>query len=73
LTRRKALSAIVCAIGSGIVFAAIELGQLFLPTRVPGPTDIFLGIIGSSLGLWIGRWLCAGYGVTWHDQPPQVR
>jgi VanZ family protein len=38
------------------VFSVVEAGQLFLPSRVPGLTDILLGIVGAGAGLWLGGW-----------------
>ena len=48
---------------SAAVFGAIELGQFFLPSRVPDPSDVWLGIAGSGLGIWLVRWLRSGYKV----------
>ncbi|HSC26323.1 MAG TPA: VanZ family protein [Vicinamibacterales bacterium] len=43
------------------VFGVVEAGQLFLPGRVPDPTDVLTGVIGTGIGLWIARWLQAGH------------
>jgi hypothetical protein len=53
--------AAVCLLGAGAVFGAIELGQFFVPSRVPDPTDVWLGVAASAGGLWLGRWLRSGY------------
>ncbi|MDQ3486987.1 MAG: VanZ family protein [Acidobacteriota bacterium] len=44
-------------VGAGCLFTSIELGQLFLPSRIPDPTDVAVGIVGTYLGLSLGRWL----------------
>ena len=43
--------------GAAACFGAAELGQFFLPARVPDPTDVLLGIGGSYAGVLIGSWL----------------
>jgi len=43
------------------VFGAIEFGQVFLPSRVPDPSDVWLGVAASGLGIWIVGWLRQGY------------
>ena len=40
-----------------LVFAIVELGQFFLPSRSPSPTDVILGVIGAYLGLRVGGWV----------------
>ena len=55
------LVAAVWMVGAGAVFGDVEAGQFFLPTRSPDPTDVWLGILASAAGLWLGRWLRAGY------------
>jgi glycopeptide antibiotics resistance protein len=42
------------------IFGAIETGQLFLPTRVPDPTDVLVGVMGAYIGLSLARWLQGG-------------
>lgn len=42
---------------AAIVFAGIEMGQLFLPGRVPDPTDVLVGMAGAYAGLLLRRWL----------------
>lgn len=45
----------------GAVSCSLEAGQLFLPTRFPGITDVLLGGLGSGLGAWVtGR--CRVFG-----------
>jgi VanZ family protein len=39
------------------IFGLIELGQFFIPSRTPDPTDVFVGIAGVYVGLWLGRWV----------------
>ena len=41
---------------AAVVFAAIEVGQFFLPTRIPDATDVLLGIVGTQGGLMIARY-----------------
>ena len=53
--------AMACLLAAGAVFGVIELGQFFLPSRVPDPTDVWLGVAASAGGLWLGRWLRSGY------------
>lgn len=57
--------AVACAVGAGAIFGVIELGQFFVPSRVPDLTDVWLGVAASAGGLWLGRWLRSGYAV--HD------
>ena len=40
-----------------IVFGVIELGQFFVPSRIPDPTDVMLGVVASGVGLRLGGWL----------------
>jgi len=51
-----------------VVFGTIEVGQLFLPTRIADPTDVLTGVSGTYAGLSLGRWVRAGlesaHGVT---------
>ena len=53
---RRGINAIVLVLAVG-VFAIIEAAQLFLPTRVPDPTDVLTGTVGSVIGLAIAQWL----------------
>ena len=39
---------IACA---GLLLAGIELGQVFVPSRVPDNTDILLGLAGTAIGI----------------------
>jgi VanZ family protein len=32
------------------IFTAVEVGQMFLPSRYPDETDILLGVFGAWLG-----------------------
>jgi VanZ family protein len=41
-------------------FGAIEVGQFFLPTRVPDPTDVGVGVAVSLLGVVVGQSLRRG-------------
>jgi len=63
LARRPVPFALVWVCLAAAVFGAIELGQFFLPTRVPDPSDVWLGILGSGLGVWLVRWMRSGYRV----------
>ena len=47
----------------GVVFTIVELGQFLLPTRIPDPTDILLGMIGAYAGLVAGRWVGSAQAV----------
>lgn len=38
-------------------FAIVEIGQLFVPSRVPDPADVMVGVAASLGGLFLGRWL----------------
>lgn len=49
--------AAVWVLAAGTLFGLIEAGQLFVPSRIPDPTDVLIGIAGSGAGLWVGRWL----------------
>lgn len=40
-----------------VLFSVIEAGQVFIPSRSPDPSDVFLGVAGTIGGLWLGRWL----------------
>lgn len=42
---------------AALVFGAIELGQFFLPGRVPDPTDILVGLVGAYAGIGLAGWL----------------
>jgi VanZ family protein len=44
---------------AAIVFTVAELGQFFVPSRVPDPTDVLIGIGGSCAGLLLGNWVYA--------------
>ena len=55
LSRRIALAGWMLV--AAAVFGAIEAGQMFLPTRVPDPTDVLVGMIGTYAGLSVGYWL----------------
>ena len=59
--------AAACVVGACAVFGALELGQFFVPSRVPDPTDVGLGVAASACGLWLGRWLRSGYDAR--EQP----
>jgi VanZ family protein len=39
------------------LFAVIEAGQLFLPSRIPDVTDVLTGVAGAFAGFAVGRWL----------------
>ncbi|HEY6510030.1 MAG TPA: VanZ family protein, partial [Vicinamibacterales bacterium] len=57
----RPVRAVACLLAAGTVFGVIELGQFFLPSRVPDLTDVWLGVASSAGGLWLGRWLRSGY------------
>lgn len=50
-TARWLQAALITAAGLGI-FGAIELGQVFLPSRFPDGTDVLLSSVGTCLGGW---------------------
>jgi glycopeptide antibiotics resistance protein len=45
-------SSVQAAVGL-ILLLAIELGQVFLPTRIPDSTDVLMGEIGVLAGMWL--------------------
>lgn len=45
---------------AGLALGAIEIGQMFLPDRVPDPTDVLVGVIGSYGGCRLAAWLKPG-------------
>ncbi len=61
MRRRKAIFTLLWMLLAILVFSVTEFGQFFLPTRVPDPSDVGLGILGSAGGVWLVRWLRAGY------------
>ncbi|NOT25914.1 MAG: VanZ family protein [Acidobacteria bacterium] len=67
LRKRPAIFTLMWMMLAAIVFSVMEFGQFFLPTRVPDPSDVGLGIAGSAGGVWLARWLQAGYEVR-HPQ-----
>lgn len=58
--RPPAIALIATAIAVIGLFGVIEAGQLFLPTRVPDPTDVLVGLAGSMAGWALGRWMLGG-------------
>lgn len=42
------------------VLGVVEAGQLFLPTRIPDPTDVLIGVIGAYAGMSIAGWVRSG-------------
>jgi VanZ family protein len=53
----QAVAMLVFAIAVTLMFTVIEAGQLFLPSRVPDPGDVMVGVASAMAGVWIGRWL----------------
>jgi VanZ family protein len=53
----QTVATIVFAIAVTLTFALVEAGQLFLPSRVPDPSDVAVGVASAMAGLWVGRWL----------------
>jgi len=45
----------------------IEVGQLFLPARLPDFTDVLLCAIGAALGMGIGSRILKGRAQTWNQ------
>ena len=69
LRKRPALFTLIWMMLAALVFSAMEFGQFFLPTRVPDPSDVGLGIAGSAGGVWLVRWLRAGFDVGRPQHP----
>jgi VanZ family protein len=61
LARHPALFTLAWISLAAAIFGAIEFGQFFLPSRVPDPSDVWLGVAASGLGIWLVRWLRQGY------------
>jgi VanZ family protein len=58
--RRMGRSPVVTVVGLVVaagVFGTIELGQLFLATRVPDPSDVLVGVSAAYGGMRLARWL----------------
>jgi VanZ family protein len=55
LSRKIVIGAWLLA--AAVIFGAIEAGQMFLPTRVPDPTDVLIGVIGVYAGFSLASWL----------------
>jgi len=55
----------LAGLGFGVLFA-IEVGQVFLPTRVPDVTDAMIGELGVVAGLW----LAGLFAVPLRDRAP---
>ena len=53
--RGRRLAAFGIGLFSGLLFLAIELGQVLVPSRVPDQTDIYIGIGGSLVGAHVMR------------------
>ena len=53
--------ALAWGLGALAVFGVIEGGQFFVPSRVPDLTDVWVGVVASAGGLWLGGWLRNGY------------
>ena len=55
---RRSAAGLVISLGlAAVVVGAIELGQFFLPGRVPDPTDVLVGLAGAYAGIVLGGWL----------------
>ena len=67
---RRVVNAIALVLAVG-VFATIEAAQLFLPTRIPDPTDVLTGTVGTLIGLTLARWLQAGDLPHTRARPPR--
>ncbi len=53
--RWKLRAWVVAALAGFVLSATIELGQVWLPTRVSSATDLLLNTIGSALGGWLAQ------------------
>ena len=42
------------------LFGVIELGQFFVRSRIPDPSDVYIGTLGALAGLLTGYWLSPG-------------
>ena len=40
-----------------VIFTIFEIGQLFVPSRVPDATDIAIGLAGVMAGMKVGFWI----------------
>ncbi len=49
-------STVIWLIVATCIFGLLEAGQFFLPSRVPDPSDILVGVTGAYAGLLLGRW-----------------
>jgi glycopeptide antibiotics resistance protein len=47
------LRALLAMAGGFALLLVIELGQVFLPSRLPDITDVILGTAGILVGLWL--------------------
>ena len=54
---RTIAARVLAVFGAVAFFATIELGQFFLLTRTPDPTDVLTGAIGFYLGIRLLEWL----------------
>jgi len=54
---RWVMGAVIVAL-SGLIFLALEFGQLLLPSRVPDQTDVYIGTLGATIGVGL-VWLVA--------------
>ena len=51
------------ASAAGLLGLVLELGQFFLPRRVPSATDVFCFALGGAIGAWVSvRWALAEAG-----------
>jgi VanZ family protein len=55
----------------GCVLGLIEAGQLFLPTRIPDPTDVLVGFLAACGGLVMGRWVSSGRAPAGYPAEPR--
>ena len=72
LRKRAVIFTLMWVMLAAVVFSAMEFGQFFLPTRVPDPSDVGLGIAGSAGGVWLVRWLQSGFEVTRPQRTSQL-
>lgn len=47
------VEAVIILTACGVLFLGIELGQLFLPDRIPDLTDVGIAAAGVSFGIWL--------------------
>jgi glycopeptide antibiotics resistance protein len=60
----------VAVLGGFLVLLAVEVGQVFLPTRVPDVTDAIVGEMGLLAGFWVAGRLVSAVRHEGHQGVP---